>query len=200
MAAARHITIFFEIRLRLEHSDLIRSKLEMRLTRRDAALEKRDGLNAGFVRGKKGTDINYIPTYNLDAVEVYADVLNVLNDVPFPLLKQIKACAEQPLSYLKALLVMGVYESIQDDAGTSTNPASGSTSFAGGLTEQFIVAPSVPYVGDAGATVKDVTPTDEIVTVEWDDVLAGTASNPAASDVHASSLSTLVIPTSRPFK
>ncbi|GJZ82263.1 putative reverse transcriptase domain-containing protein [Tanacetum coccineum] len=72
--------------------------------------------------------------------------------------KRIEACAEQPFSYVEALLVMGVRESIQDEPDTSTNPTSGSTSFAGGVMKQFIIPLSVPYVVDAGATAKDVTP------------------------------------------
>nr|GEU68225.1 hypothetical protein [Tanacetum cinerariifolium] len=123
----------------------------------------RQGLDVGFVRKKKGTDINYISAYNPYAMEVYVDGLDALNDVSFPLLEQIKACAEQPFSYLTYLLVMGVHESIQDEAETLTNLASGSTSSAG-------------------------------VTVESDDVLAGTASNPAASDFPASGPSTLLSP------
>ncbi|GKB16376.1 hypothetical protein Tco_0850299 [Tanacetum coccineum] len=89
---------------------------------------------------------------------------------------------------------------MEDEAGTSTNPASNSTSSANGVTQQFIIVLSVPYVRDTGANFKDVTPADEIVTVESDNVLAGTASNPAASEVHASGPSIMVIPTSSPFK
>ncbi|GKC73906.1 hypothetical protein Tco_1119789 [Tanacetum coccineum] len=86
-------------------------------------------------------------------------------------------------------------ESIQDEAGTSTNPTFNSTSSVGGVTEQFIIAPSVPYAGDAGATAKDVTSVDEVAIVESDvDVLDGTASNPAAIDVFAFGPSTLAIP------
>ncbi|GJZ30806.1 hypothetical protein Tco_0575853 [Tanacetum coccineum] len=42
MDATRHITLFSKSRLRLEHAELSRSKLERRLARLDAALEKRD--------------------------------------------------------------------------------------------------------------------------------------------------------------
>nr|GEY63167.1 hypothetical protein [Tanacetum cinerariifolium] len=107
----------------------------------------RQGLDVGFVRRKKGTDINSIFAYNPDATKVYADVLNALNNVSFPLLENIKFCAELPFSYLIDLLVMGVHKSIQDEAETSTNLASGSTSSAGGVAKQFIIAPSVPYAG-----------------------------------------------------
>ncbi|GKB25131.1 hypothetical protein Tco_0864532 [Tanacetum coccineum] len=83
----------------------------------------------------------------------------------------------------------------EDEAGTSTNPTFNSTSSVGGVTEQFIIASSVPYAGDAGATAKDVTSVDEVATVESDvDVLVGTASNPAAIDVFAFGPSTLAIP------
>ncbi|GJS66271.1 hypothetical protein Tco_0680835 [Tanacetum coccineum] len=258
----------------------------------------RQCLEAGFVHGKKGTDINSIPAPN--AAEVYADAMNALNDVPFPLLEQIEACAKQPFSYLEALLVMGpiyisrfilntpypktlknsrplpdyeeyvvstsadtpyeilwstitrstfysqyawekkeeeesseddwnnacretarnvisilsslssydvdtayltpwiqridqpgLHKSIHDEAGTLTNPASGSNSFTSGVTELFIIALSIPYARGAGATVKDIIPVDEVITVKSDDVLAGTASNPAASDVPTSDPSTL---------
>nr|GEU59486.1 hypothetical protein [Tanacetum cinerariifolium] len=40
--AIRHITLFFEIRLRLEHTKLVRGKLERRLVSHDTALDKRD--------------------------------------------------------------------------------------------------------------------------------------------------------------
>ncbi|GKE94365.1 hypothetical protein Tco_1579220 [Tanacetum coccineum] len=136
----------------------------------------RDGPETGFVHEKNGTDINSIPAYNPNAAEVYADNLNALNDVPFTLLEQIETCDEQPFSYLEALLVMGVHESIKDEARTSTNLVSASTSSAG-------------------------------VTVESDDVPAGTAPNTGAAatlasspDVLNSGPSTLVIPTSSPFK
>ncbi|GKB62962.1 hypothetical protein Tco_0919148 [Tanacetum coccineum] len=133
----------------------------------------RQGLEVGVMHGKKGTEINSIPAYKPNASE------------SFPCLKD--------------LLVLGVHESIQDEAGTSTNLVSSSTS-VGGATEQFIIAPNIPYAGDAGAPVKDVTPVDEVVIVESNDVPAGTASNPTASDVPASGPSTLVIPTASPFK
>ncbi|GJV67461.1 hypothetical protein Tco_1482970, partial [Tanacetum coccineum] len=42
VAATRHITLFFEIRLRLEQVELARGKFERRLAHRDAALEKGD--------------------------------------------------------------------------------------------------------------------------------------------------------------
>nr|GEW90233.1 putative reverse transcriptase domain-containing protein [Tanacetum cinerariifolium] len=109
----------------------------------------RQGVEAGFIHGKKGSDINSIASYN-----------------------QMQG---------------RVHESIQDEVRTLTNPTSGSTSFASGVTKQFISAPSVPYVGYAGATTKDVTSVDEIVTVESGvDALAGTASNLVVPDVFAS--------------
>ncbi|GJX72502.1 hypothetical protein Tco_0309673 [Tanacetum coccineum] len=82
----------------------------------------RQGLEAGFVHGKKGTNINYIPTYNPNAVKVYADALSALNDVSFPLLEHIEACVDQLFSYLEALLVMGVHDLVESDevlAGTT---------------------------------------------------------------------------------
>ncbi|GJT05508.1 hypothetical protein Tco_0839970 [Tanacetum coccineum] len=97
----------------------------------------RQGLEAGYVHGKKGTNINSIPDYNPNATEVYAVALKALSDVSFPLLKQVEAYADQPFSYLEALLVMGVHEDIQDEARTFTNPASGSTSPAGGVINKF---------------------------------------------------------------
>ncbi|GJY56140.1 hypothetical protein Tco_0455255 [Tanacetum coccineum] len=105
----------------------------------------RQGLEAGFVHGKKGNDIDSILAYNPNAAEVYADALNALNDVPFPLLEH-------------------------DEAVTSTNPASGSTSSASGVVDQFIIAPSVPYAGDAGES-EDVP----VRTVESEDVPVRTA-------------------------
>ncbi|GKF18318.1 hypothetical protein Tco_0063236 [Tanacetum coccineum] len=42
VVATWHITLFSEIWLRLEHSELVKGKLERRLVRRDEALEKRD--------------------------------------------------------------------------------------------------------------------------------------------------------------
>ncbi|GJY96321.1 hypothetical protein Tco_0513231 [Tanacetum coccineum] len=59
---------------------------------------------------------------------------------------------------------------------------------------EFIIVLSVPYAGGAGVTVKDIIPVDEVLTVKSDDVLAGTASNLAASNVPASDPSTLVTP------
>ncbi|GJW99032.1 hypothetical protein Tco_0180840, partial [Tanacetum coccineum] len=120
----------------------------------------------------------------------------------------VEACVEQPFSYLEDLLFMGVDESIQDEAGTSTNPASGETSSAGGGAEQFIIAPSVPYAGDAGSTTTRLTPVQEVPTVESDsDVLTGTAPNDNAAttlsftpDVLNSDPATMVIPTSRIFE
>ncbi|GKA63345.1 hypothetical protein Tco_0762951, partial [Tanacetum coccineum] len=133
---------------------------------------------------------------------VYADSLSALNDLPFPLLEQIEACDDQPLSYLEALIIMRVHEFIQDEAGISTNLASGETSFTGGDAEQFVIAPSVPYVGDAGATAHDVTLVDGVVTVESDEVPAGIAphNNDAATLVLNSDPTTLVIPTSSIFE
>ncbi|GJR68190.1 hypothetical protein Tco_0014255 [Tanacetum coccineum] len=128
------------------------------------------GLKAGIVHGKKSIDINSIPSYNPNAAEVYTDVLNSLNDVPFPLLEQLEVCAGVQFSYIEALL--------------------------------FIIAPNVPYAGDAGVTAIKITPVEEVVTVQSDfDVLAKTVSDIAAPvtlasapDVSASGPSTLVIP------
>nr|GEX81608.1 hypothetical protein [Tanacetum cinerariifolium] len=59
------------------------------------------GLEAGIVHGRKGTDINSILSNNPDVVEVYSDALNALNDVTFPLLEQLEACAGEQFSLLK---------------------------------------------------------------------------------------------------
>nr|GEY42866.1 reverse transcriptase domain-containing protein [Tanacetum cinerariifolium] len=79
------------------------------------------------------------------------------------------------------LKVMGVRETKEDVTGTSTNPASGSTSFANDVMEQFIVASSVPYAQDVGATAIDISLVDEVVIVESDvEVLAGTVYSTAS--------------------
>ncbi|GKB79123.1 hypothetical protein Tco_0946018 [Tanacetum coccineum] len=105
-----------------------------------------------YMHGRKGNDINFIPAYDPNAAEVYADTLDALNDVPFPLLKQLETCVEEKFSYIKAFLVIG-----------------------------FIVAPSVPYAKDAGATATRSTPLEEIKTVELDfQVLAATVPDTAA--------------------
>ncbi|GKD10970.1 hypothetical protein Tco_1190655 [Tanacetum coccineum] len=167
----------------------------------------RQGLEAGFVHGKKGMDINYVPAYNPNAAELYADALNALNDMPFLLLEQIEACDDQPFSYLKALLVMGVNESVQDEAGTSTNPTSGETSSVGGDAEQFVIAPSVPYARDAGVTTQDITLVDEVLTVESDEVPTRTAFHDNAAttlafapDVFDSNPTTLIVTTTSLFQ
>ncbi|GKB08770.1 hypothetical protein Tco_0837082 [Tanacetum coccineum] len=221
VAATRHITLFSEIRLRMEHAEQARDKIERRLARRYAELEKgtlswsvserkhlenlkveagkfhvlsasyakketdlstfnakfqdllrekeqielrnaslwvryflnklkerdilgsrlgacisapisdgmRQGLEAGFMHGKKGTDINSIPAYNPNAAEVYADALKALNDVPFPLLEKVEACVNQPFSHLEALLLLGVHKHVQDEAGTSSTPWIGMGTF-----------------------------------------------------------------------
>ncbi|GJX66891.1 hypothetical protein Tco_0302618 [Tanacetum coccineum] len=102
-----------------------------------------------------------------------------LNDMPFPLLEHIEACVDQSFSYLEALLVMGVRESVQDEAETSTNPASGETSSA----------------------------VDGVVTVESDEVPAGTASHDntaaavaSAPDVSTFDPATLIVPTTSLFE
>ncbi|GKE71963.1 hypothetical protein Tco_1530035 [Tanacetum coccineum] len=98
----------------------------------------RKGLEAEFVHGKRGIDINSIPAYNPNAAEFYTDALKDLSDVSFHLLEQVEACANQSFSYLEALLVMGVHEDVKDEAGTFTNLALGSTSSAGGVIDQSI--------------------------------------------------------------
>ncbi|GKC70773.1 hypothetical protein Tco_1116656, partial [Tanacetum coccineum] len=331
VAATRHITLFSEIRLRLEHVKLTRSQLERRLARRDAALEKRDAeitrlqklvnekpsgemarLRLGFegaerevgrlrkqveeLKKEAGKDPELLPSYSQKETdlsiingkyqdllrekeqlelrntsfqgqvdgqaEVKAEFSHKLADYHWKFNEQvaeldarldkmaketdeefahmltdakktkefligkgfryflnkfkesnllvpnlIEACDDQPLSYLEALIIMRVHESIQDEAGISTNLASGETSFAGGDAEQFIIAPSVPYVEDAGATAQDVTLVDGVVTVESDEVPAGIAphNNDAATlastpDVLNSDPATLVIPTSSIFE
>ncbi|GJT05356.1 hypothetical protein Tco_0839818 [Tanacetum coccineum] len=69
----------------------------------------RQGLKAGIVHGRKGTDINFIPAYDPNAAEAYADALNALNNVPFLLLDNLEACAGEKLSYFQALLVIIPY-------------------------------------------------------------------------------------------
>ncbi|GJX72442.1 hypothetical protein Tco_0309613 [Tanacetum coccineum] len=168
---------------KFKESELLRTRLGARIA---AAIADgmRQGLEAGIIHGRKGTDINSILAYNPNATEVYSDALNALNDVPFPLLEQLEACAGVQFSYTKALLVMGVHESKQDRAGTSTNPA------------------------DDGATATRMTPVEEVTTVESNfEVLAKIVSNIAAlvtlasaPDVSTSGPSSLVIPENSPFQ
>ncbi|GJV84803.1 hypothetical protein Tco_1524701, partial [Tanacetum coccineum] len=137
----------------------------------------RKGLEAEFVHGKRGIDINSIPAYNPNAAEFYTDALKDLSDVSFHLLEQVEACANQSFSYPEALLEMGVHEDVKDEAKTFTNLASGSTSSTGGVIDQFTIVPSVSYAGDPGATAQSVTLADEVATIETDAVLTGTAIN-----------------------
>nr|GEW87960.1 ribonuclease H-like domain-containing protein [Tanacetum cinerariifolium] len=132
-----------------KESDILGSRLGAFIS---AAIfdEIRHGLEARFVHGKRGTDINSVPAYNPNAVEIYVDALKALNDVSFPLLEQ-------------------------DEAETSTNLASGSTSSVGGVTNQFTVTQSIPYAEDAGATARDVTPVCEVETIKTNNYLARTA-------------------------
>ncbi|GJV38112.1 hypothetical protein Tco_1410589 [Tanacetum coccineum] len=65
----------------------------------------------------------------------------------------------------------------------------------------------VPYAGDASATAQDVTPVEGVVTVESDEVPAGTVPNDNVAvtlvctlDVLNSNLDTLIIPTSSIFE
>ncbi|GJW17172.1 hypothetical protein Tco_0392887 [Tanacetum coccineum] len=149
---------------KFKESELLRTHLSARIS---AAIADgmRQGLEAGIIHGRKGTDINSILAYNPNATEVYLDALNVLNDVSFPSLEQLEACAE------------------------------------------FIIAPSVPYVGDDGTTATRMTPMEEVATVESNfEVLAKTASNIAtlvtlasAPNVSPSGPSSLVIPENSPF-
>ncbi|GJU92909.1 hypothetical protein Tco_1317665 [Tanacetum coccineum] len=101
-----------------------------------------------------------------------------LNNSSFPLLGKLEACAEEKFSYIEALLVM-----------------------------RFIIAPSIPYVGDAGATAMESTMVEEIENVESDfQVLAGNVPNTTAlaslaSTPHASASDTspLVVQNKAPF-
>ncbi|GKG59802.1 hypothetical protein Tco_0607430, partial [Tanacetum coccineum] len=52
-----------------------------------------------------------------------------LRNASLRVLEDREADVNQLFSYLEALLVMGVHESVQDEAGTSINPVSGETSF-----------------------------------------------------------------------
>ncbi|GKE84442.1 hypothetical protein Tco_1558184, partial [Tanacetum coccineum] len=128
------------------------------------------GLEAGIMHGKKGTNINSIPAYNLNVAEIYMDASNALHD---------------------------------DEVGNSTNPASSSTSSAGGGAKQFNIAPSVPYVGDAGATAMRLTLMEDVGIVESDfEVLAGTMSDTAVPITLASipNVSASVVQEKSPFK
>nr|GEV99396.1 hypothetical protein [Tanacetum cinerariifolium] len=98
----------------------------------------RKGLEAGIVHGRKGTDINSIPSYNLNAAKI------------------------------QALLLMGVDDAKEDEVGTLANPAFGSTSFAGDGADQFIIALSVPYASDPGVLTKESATTEEVKAVESD--------------------------------
>ncbi|GJT48279.1 hypothetical protein Tco_0974436 [Tanacetum coccineum] len=124
------------------------------------------GLEAGVVHGRKGTHINSIPVYDLDAAEVYADALIALNNVPFPLLEQLEVFAEEKISYIKALLVMGVDEPKEDEVEALLNLASGVTvkestlveevktidsdvnTLIGTVSEVAIVIPSIAVLGN----------------------------------------------------
>nr|GEV73039.1 RNA-directed DNA polymerase, eukaryota [Tanacetum cinerariifolium] len=253
VAATWHITLFFEIRLRLEHVEL-RGKLERRLVRRDAKLEKKDAkierlqklmnekpsremarlslqgqvdeeaeVKAEFSRKLA----NYHRKFVERVAELDARLENMAKETDgefSPMLRDVKKTKEflvgkgfryflnkfkdsDLLGSCIALLVTGVHESVQDDAGTFTNPASGETSFISGGAEQFIIAPSVPYAEDAGATAQDVTPVDGVVIVESDEVLAETTPNDnvaatlaSTPDILNSGPATLVITTSIIFE
>nr|GEW73070.1 hypothetical protein [Tanacetum cinerariifolium] len=78
----------------------------------------------------------------------------------------------------------------EDEIEASVNPASSETSFAGGGVEQFIVAPSVPYVGDAGTAIEESVAAEEVTTAESDIyAMTGTVPDPGAlaSTISASS-------------
>ncbi|GKF79145.1 hypothetical protein Tco_0234713 [Tanacetum coccineum] len=113
----------------------------------------RQGLEAANVQGRKGNEINSMPAYDPNDVEVYADSLNALNDVPFLLLEQLEACANEKQLYIQAFLVMGTEEAKEDEVEALVNHASGSTFSTGCGADQFIVAPSIPYAGDVGETI-----------------------------------------------
>ncbi|GKA14044.1 hypothetical protein Tco_0693690, partial [Tanacetum coccineum] len=138
------------------------------------------GLEAANVHGRKGNGINYMPSYDPNDVEVYADSLNALNDVPFPLLEQLEACADEKQLYIQAFLVMGTEEAKEDEVKALVNHASGSTFSTGCGADQFIVAPSIPYVGDVGETTKESATAEEVKIIESDvNVLTRTVRYPA---------------------
>ncbi|GKB06143.1 hypothetical protein Tco_0834376 [Tanacetum coccineum] len=88
-------------------------------------------------------------------MEIYSDALNALNDVPFPLLDSLGACADQKLFYLEAI---------------------------GG--DQFIIALSVPYARDTGVLNIEVVAPEGVETIETDvGALAGTRLNYAATPI-----------------
>nr|GEZ03875.1 hypothetical protein [Tanacetum cinerariifolium] len=146
----------------------------------------RQGLEARFVHSKGGTNINSIPAYNPNATEVFVDALKALSDVPLPLLDQAEACASQTSSYLEALLVMEVHEDGENEVGTSTHPASGSSSSVGGVINQSTIASSIPYAGDAGTAARDATPVDQVETVKTENVLIETALDDNAGETLSS--------------
>ncbi|GJR58066.1 hypothetical protein Tco_1500228 [Tanacetum coccineum] len=124
----------------------------------------RQGLEAVFVHDKRGTNINSIPTYDLNAAEVYADALKALSDVPFPLLEQDGG----------------------NEVAIHSHPTSDSTSSAGGVVDQFSIVSSVSYVGDTGTTAQDTTPENLVGTVETEIILAETALDGNAFETLAS--------------
>nr|GEY23865.1 hypothetical protein [Tanacetum cinerariifolium] len=97
-----------------------------------------------------------------------------------------EACASQTSSYLEALLVMEVHEDGENEVGTSTHPASGSSSSVGGVINQSTIASSIPYAGDAGTAARDATPVDQVETVETENVLIETALDDKADETISS--------------
>ncbi|GJZ03468.1 hypothetical protein Tco_0536743 [Tanacetum coccineum] len=103
---------------------------------------------------------------------------------------------------------MGVDEPKESEVGALVNPMFDSTSSTRGAAELFIVAPSVPYVRDAGMTVIKSTPMEEAETVELDaQVLTRTVHDPASSSslsstsgALSSGASILTIPKHSPFQ
>ncbi|GJU25794.1 hypothetical protein Tco_1164415 [Tanacetum coccineum] len=122
----------------------------------------RQGLEAGIIHGRKGTDNNSISASDLNAEKVYTDAITALNDVPFPLLEQLGACAKEKISYIQDLMVMGVDEPKEDEVEALVNPESEST------------------------------PVEEVKTVESGvNVLTGTVHDPATNASQVNPVSTV---------
>ncbi|GJZ45428.1 hypothetical protein Tco_0593024 [Tanacetum coccineum] len=267
VAVIQHITLFFEIWLRLEHAVLSRGKLERRLVYHDAALEKRDtkierlqklliekpsremarlrleGDNLSTINAKYQDllrekdqlelcnaslqgQVNWEAEVKAEfdrkfeahqrrfdervaVLDACLDKMDKERDEEFsPMLRDVKKTKEFLIGKVfrgwVRVCSLGLYKM---RPGLPQILASGETSSAGGGAKQFIIAPSVPYVGDAGATSTKLTSMDGVSFVDSNlDVLAGTAPNydvvatlSSALEVSTFGPSTLVIPTSSPF-
>ncbi|GKC02556.1 hypothetical protein Tco_0994166 [Tanacetum coccineum] len=139
MAATRHITLFIEIRLRLEHYERMKEKLERRVKCRDAAILETEVKDLR----KEADRCRLSPSLSI--------VMPVFEARLTGKLWLNNSLTAEKLSYLQVLLVMGTEEAKEDKVRTLVNPASGSTSSTGGGVDQFIITPSIPYAEDDGA-------------------------------------------------